>query len=145
MTRLRCAVTGFFLPGLLVQRAVWGSKRLTNAPFKAQPFLDALGIVAADIKRLPLVYACVAPVPAGGSPFHTKVQRPGRHQQLRRLRRGGNPRFFSGKVRKGVCRVLGCENMDISGKKGGSLHSSKDLGWSRDHHFSDVLHSLFIP
>lgn len=70
------------------------------------------------IKMLRLVEWCIPPVGAGGSPVHTKVQRPRGHQQLRRLRGGGNPRFLNRKVCKGVCRVLGSEYTDISGKKG---------------------------
>lgn len=98
-----------------------------------------------EVNVFQLLTPCIRPVDAGGSPVHTKVQRPGGHQQLRRLRGGGNPRLLNRKVCKGVCRVLGSELTDISGKKRGSLHSSKDLGWSRDHRSSDPRHRPFIP
>nr|XP_049603963.1 protein kinase, cAMP-dependent, catalytic, beta b isoform X2 [Syngnathus scovelli] len=50
---------------------------------------------------------CCRFVVSGGGSVHPKVQRPRGHQQLRRLRRGGDPRFRHGKMREGVCRFLG--------------------------------------
>lgn len=85
------------------------------------------------------------PPPAGGSPFHTKVQRSRRHQQLWRLRRGGDPRFSNRKVRQGVCGVLEGEKVDISGKWSGIFALFKKTWDGAKTVFFSNLRSPFIP
>ncbi len=49
-------------------------------------------------------------VSLGGSSVHPQVQRTRRHQQLWRLRRGGDPRLLHWEMCQGVCRVLELES-----------------------------------